>query len=168
MARYFSFIWALVLASTFPIDSLAQTHTISGRVRDAETGEYILEASVFSTSSGKGVSTNIYGFYSIQLPSGSKELKFSFIGYDAVTISITNSESTTLNVDLNPSTIEIEYAEVVGSRTANTGSTDLGRIDVSIETIKTLPALMGEVDVLKAIQLSSVFKVLEKEIAAFT
>ena len=153
MARYFSFIWVLVLASTFSIDSLAQTHTISGRVRDAATGEYILGASVFSTSSGKGVSTNIYGFYSIQLPSGSKELKFSFIGYDAVTISITNSESTTLNVDLNPSTIEIEDAEVVGSRTANTGSTDLGRIDVSIETIKTLPALMGEVDVLKAIQL---------------
>ena len=56
----------------------------------------------------------------------------------------------------------------MGSRTANTGSTDLGRIDVSIETIKTLPALMGEVDVLKAIQLLPVFKVLEKEIAAFT
>ena len=80
-------------------------------------------------------------------------MKFSFIGYDAITISITNLESTTLNVDLNPSTIEIEDAEVVGSRTANTESTDLGRINVSIETIKTLPALMGEVDVLKAIQL---------------
>ena len=61
--------------------------------------------------------------------------------------------SQALNIELQPATIEIEGAEVLGTRSQNTESADLGRIDVSISTIKSLPALMGEVDILKAIQL---------------
>ena len=153
MARYFSFIWALILAACFSTDTLAQTHTLSGRVRDAATGEYILGANVIDLSSGKGVSTNIYGFYSLQLGEGSNTIQYSFIGYNSVSKEVVMEQSITLDLGLDPATIEIEDAEVLGSRTQNTQSADLGRIDVSIETIKSLPALMGEVDILKTIQL---------------
>ena len=153
MARYFSFIWALIFAVSFSIDSIAQSHTLSGRVRDASTGEYILGANIIDSSTGKGVSTNIYGFYSIQLDEGLKTIQFSFIGFNTISKDIDIHESITLDIGLEPVTIEIENAEVVGARTQNTESADLGRIDVSIETIKSLPALMGEVDILKTIQL---------------
>ncbi|MBM72378.1 MAG: TonB-dependent receptor [Crocinitomicaceae bacterium] len=153
MARYFSFIWALILAASFSTDTLAQTHTLSGRVRDVNSGEYILGVNVIDTSTGKGVSTNIYGFYSLHLNSGKNTIQFSFIGYKTLIKEVLMEESHSLDINLEPTTIEIENAEVLGSRTQNTESTDLGRIDVSIETIKSLPALMGEVDILKTIQL---------------
>ena len=63
------------------------------------------------------------------------------------------TEATTINIELTPATIEIEGAEVIGSITENTKSADLGRANVNVATIKKLPALMGEVDVLKVIQL---------------
>ena len=153
MARYFSFIWALLLALSFSSNALAQTITLSGRISDAQTGEYILGANIINSSTGKGVSTNIYGFYSLQLPLGENSLQVSFIGYNPQNKTLTVNDATSLNFELEPATIAIEDAVVLGARTNNTESTDLGRIDVNIETIKSLPALMGEVDVIKAIQL---------------
>ena len=153
MARYFSFIWALIIAVSFSTNTQAQSFTLSGRVSDAQSGEYILGANIINTSTGKGVSTNIYGFYSLQLPQGENTIQVSFIGYSSQSKTITISEATSINFDLETATITIQDAEVLGARTNNTESTDLGRIDVNIETIKSLPALMGEVDVIKAIQL---------------
>lgn len=102
---------------------------------------------------GKGVSTNHYGFYSIQVPEGELNVIYSFIGYNNTIKKINVSEAMSLNIALSPTTIEIEGAEVVGNITENTKSADLGRANVNIATIKSLPALMGEVDVLKVIQL---------------
>ena len=153
MARYFSFIWALIIAVSFSTNTQAQSFTLSGRVSDAQSGEYILGANIINTSTGKGVSTNIYGFYSLQLQLGENTIQVSFIGYSSQSKTITISEATSINFDLETATITIQDAEVLGARTNNTESTDLGRIDVNIETIKSLPALMGEVDVIKAIQL---------------
>lgn len=153
MARYFCFIWALILALGFSSDTLAQTFTLSGRVTDSQTGEYILGANVINSKTGKGVSTNIYGFYSLEIDAGYNKIQVSFIGYNSFSTDINFIESFTLNIELDPITVEIKDAEVVGSRNNNTQSADLGRIDMNIATIKSLPALMGEVDVLKSIQL---------------
>ena len=146
--------FALILFSFFcSAITLAQA-TISGRVRDSVTGEYILGANVIVDGQQKGVSTNLYGFYSISISEGEQSLRYSFIGYKSHFEQLGSLESNVINIELTPSTIEIgEGAEVIGSRTQNTQSTDMGRTDVSIETIKSLPALFGEVDVLKVIQL---------------
>ncbi|MAO46141.1 MAG: TonB-dependent receptor [Crocinitomicaceae bacterium] len=153
MARYLSFFLTITASLIFSTEDLAQTQTLSGRVTDAETGEYILGATVISVGESRGVSTNLYGFYSLQLQEGESTIQISFIGYNSHVETVKMSGSKTLNIELSPSTVTIKDVEVIGSRTENTESTDLGRIDVSIATIKSLPALMGEVDVLKAIQL---------------
>ena len=153
MARYFSKLLALTLGLFLSTNLLAQTQTLSGRISDSVTGEYVIGANVIIEGLNKGVSTNIYGFYSIQVPQGDISVIYSFIGYNNVVKKINVTEATTLNIDLSPSTIEIEGAEVVGSITENTKSADLGRANVNVATIKKLPALMGEVDVLKVIQL---------------
>ena len=59
----------------------AQTFTVSGRVTDAVTGEYILGANVLNVAQGKGASTNMYGFFSMTFPSQPTELRCTFIGY---------------------------------------------------------------------------------------
>ncbi|MGY8902156.1 MAG: TonB-dependent receptor, partial [Flavobacteriales bacterium] len=150
MKKHFAFYLFLFISVT---TTFAQS-TASGRVRDAVTGEYILGANVIVEGQQKGVSTNLYGFYSISVSEGAQTLRFSFIGYKSHVEKLEFGVTKVINVELTPATIEIgQGAEVIGSRTQNTQSTDMGRTDVSIETIKSLPALFGEVDVLKVIQL---------------
>ncbi|MDP7435809.1 MAG: hypothetical protein QF427_06235, partial [Flavobacteriales bacterium] len=57
--------WVLLACGLLGIQSWSQTFTISGRVTDANTGEYILGANILDAERGKGVSTNVYGFYSL-------------------------------------------------------------------------------------------------------
>ena len=150
MKTHFAFCFFLLIIS---ISTFAQS-TASGRVRDAVTGEYILGANVIIEGQQKGVSTNLYGFYSISVSEGAQTLRYSFIGYNNHVEKLEFGETKVINVELTPTTVEIgQGAEVIGRRTQNTQSTDMGRTDVSIETIKSLPALFGEVDVLKVIQL---------------
>ncbi|MGB1100520.1 MAG: TonB-dependent receptor, partial [Flavobacteriales bacterium] len=145
--------WVLLVCGFLGIQSWSQTFTISGRVTDANTGEYILGANILDATQGKGVSTNVYGFYSLTLPSRPTELECTFIGYAPVTRKVNGSKNVEWNVSLSPQSVEVDAAEVVGSAGQNTESTSLGKAEVAMATIQRLPALMGEVDVLKAIQM---------------
>ena len=135
MARYFSKLLTLTVGLFLSTTLIAQTQTLSGRISDSVTGEYVIGANVILEGLNKGVSTNIYGFYSIQVPQGEINVIYSFIGYKNVTKQLNITEATTINIDLTPSTIEIEGAEVVGSITENTKSSDLGRANVNVATI---------------------------------
>ncbi|MFN3343387.1 MAG: TonB-dependent receptor [Flavobacteriales bacterium] len=128
--------------------------TVSGYVKDGATGEYMMAANVYVIETQKGTTTNGYGFYSITLPKGKYKLKFSFIGYQDLTKDVELNGNTTLNVQLNPDSYQIDEIEVVADGAKeNTNSTDMGRVGLDVEKIKTLPAFMGEVDIMKTIQL---------------
>ena len=131
---------------------LGQEVTLSGRVIDAETGEYILGAAVIVEGQSIGTASNTYGFYSLTLPAGQCRLNWSFIGYTTETRDVTLDGNQTLDVELKPNVIAVAAAEVEAERSAHTKSTDMGKANVGVETIKSLPALLGEVDVLKVIQ----------------
>ena len=132
---------------------LAQdSYTISGVIRDAETGETVLGASIFDKESGAGTTSNLYGFYSLTLPEGSYNLVYSFIGYVSREKQVELTADQTINLELSTNTIVSAAAEVVGEKNANTESTDMGRVELEVEKIKKLPALLGEVDILKTIQ----------------
>lgn len=126
--------------------------TLSGSVTDATTGESILGANVYVEELEKGVPTNLYGFYSLTLPKGDYTISYSFIGYQKLEKKVALNTDTKLSVELAPMAIQTEEAVVVGEKSANTESTDMGRVDLEVEQIKTLPALLGEVDILKTIQ----------------
>ncbi len=145
--------WVLLVCGFLSIQSWSQTFTISGRVTDAKTGEYILGANILDAAQGKGVSTNVYGFYSLTLPSRPTELQCTFIGYAPATRKLDGSKNVEWNLSLSPQSVEVDAAEVVGTAGQNTESTSLGKAEVAMATIQRLPALMGEVDVLKAIQM---------------
>ena len=102
---------------------------------------------------GQGVSSLTDGTYSLKLPSGDRTLVCSFIGFEPARLTFKGTENVQWNIELNPEAIAVGTALVVGSAGQNTESTDLGRAEVAMETIQRIPALMGEVDVLKAIQM---------------
>jgi CarboxypepD_reg-like domain/TonB-dependent Receptor Plug Domain len=139
----------------FALGSLcAQTnHTVSGFVSDSISGETLIGASIFIKEIQKGVSTNTYGFYSVTLPEGSYTFVTRYIGYAQQDRVIDLRADVKINIDLKPTVTEIKQVEVVKEkRKSNTESTDMGRIDVDVQKLSTLPALLGEVDILKVIQ----------------
>lgn len=129
-----------------------KNRSVSGTVTDAATGESILGANIVVKELGRGVATNLYGFYSLSLPAGDYTLLYSFIGYATVERSISLTEDLTINIELGLQVIEGPEVVIVGEKSANTESTDMGRVGLEVETIKALPALLGEVDILKTLQ----------------
>ena len=127
--------------------------TISGYVEDAGSGEKLLGATLFDQVSGKGVVTNTYGFFSLTLPPGEIDLLVSYIGFQADRRMFTLERDTTLNIALVSGTA-LEEVEVTAERLEkNSQRSQMSTVDVPVEFIKKVPALLGEVDVLKVIQL---------------
>ncbi|MEO0469959.1 MAG: carboxypeptidase-like regulatory domain-containing protein [Bacteroidota bacterium] len=129
-----------------------QRYTISGYVEDAASGEKILSARVFDELSKKGAITNNYGFFSITLPEGKVELSAGFVGFETQTIELTLDRDTSLTFRM--AEFSLETVEIVAEEQERIEQkTEMSTIDLPIQQVKMLPALLGEVDVIKAIQL---------------
>lgn len=128
--------------------------TISGYVRDAASGELLIGANVITSIGSKGATTNEYGFYSLSLEAGEYTIVFSYLGYSSVSIPLTLENDQVLNVELEESLYELEDV-TISTMHNNTNITRLetGTVRLPIQSIRKIPALMGEVDVIKAIQL---------------
>ncbi|MDO4715393.1 MAG: TonB-dependent receptor [Bacteroidales bacterium] len=132
---------------------LQQRYTISGYVRDAASSETLIGASITDTRTGVTVITNAYGFFSLTVPQGQLRLRIGQVGYKAEYREVVLHENTTLNISLYDDT---QLAEaVVTARPSETGvrSTKLGAIELTSEQLQAAPALLGEPDVMKTIQL---------------
>jgi outer membrane receptor for ferrienterochelin and colicin len=131
----------------------AQRFTIRGTVEDLQTGEKLISANVYDALTLKGITTNAYGFYSLTLPSGTVKLTFSYIGYQTVAFDLNLSRDTLLNVRLTPA-ISLDEVVISAQRAKSAVmSTQMSMTELSAGAIKSLPMLLGEVDVLKALQL---------------
>ena len=133
--------------------SAQNRYTVSGFVNDSATGEALIGASIYIQEIQKGVATNTYGFYSVTLEQGSYTFITRYIGYQQQDRKLDLRADLKMNVDLRSATQEIKQVEVVKEkRKSNTESTDMGRIDIDVQKLNTLPALLGEVDILKVLQ----------------
>ncbi len=130
----------------------AQTHTISGTIRDNATGETLISATVYDALSGKGTLTNAQGRYSLSLPQGMVRLRISYVGYQAYYDTFQLSANRELNIWLNPSH-QLQTVTVTADRISSHRSSQMSAIDIPVENIKAVPVLFGETDVLKALQL---------------
>lgn len=129
-------------------------HTINGYIRDSLSGEFIIGAAVTISGEAKAVSSNQYGFYSITLPDGEYELSITHVSYETVVQQITLNNNRQLDIFLTPKSASMAEVLVYSRRRdANVRSTQMGQIDLSINQIKNIPAFLGEVDILKTIQL---------------
>lgn len=131
----------------------AQKFTISGYIKDAASGENLIGANIFDTHTKSGTSTNQYGFYSITLPTDSIRLIYSFVGYGAKATSFYLDQDTTINIELVDNALLEEIVISADEVEKIQEVTQMSTVSVPIEQIKSLPALLGEVDVLKALQL---------------
>lgn len=135
------------------IDSFSQQkYTISGFVNDNENGESLIGVNVIVQEKLVGTTSNTYGFYSLTLPEGSYEISFTYIGFETLKQSVNLNKNISLNVDLISSSTDIGEVTIVAEETV-VERTQTSIVEVPVQLIKNIPALLGEVDVLKAIQL---------------
>ena len=145
---------ALLLLTIPAVALQAQTrHTVSGYITDSSSKETLIGATVLDMKSGRGAITNEYGFYSLTLPDGQIEMRTGYVGYKPLTLSFTLSSDTIINIDVR--TIEqLDEVTIVGNREIlGVRGSQMSAVDIPIEQIKAVPAMFGETDVLKALQL---------------
>lgn len=131
-----------------------QKFTINGYVRDSANGETIIGATVSINKLARSVSTNQYGYYSLTLDSGVYELTVSHVSYQTRQADVRLSYNQQADFQLSPKSAAISEVVVYSRRKdANVRNAQMGRIDLSIEQIKNIPAFLGEVDILKTLQL---------------
>ena len=128
----------------------------SGFVKDKTTDEALPGANVYWTiSMDKGVTTDIYGAFSIPPIDLPAELTISYVGYTSSMRIITEKElEKELKFFLNPEEQSLEEFVVNEVReNSNVVSLDIGKSSLPVEVLKNIPALFGEVDLLRGIQL---------------
>jgi hypothetical protein len=131
-----------------------QKVAISGIVSDIRTGETLAGASVFEKGASNGAVSGSDGRYILYLDKGNRVICAAFVGYETGEFPVEASATQTLDIQLKPDVQELEGVTILGRDTdANVTGVNMGLERMSIKEIQRLPVLMGEVDVIKAIQL---------------
>ncbi len=145
----------LLLLLMFINISLAQEkYTISGTVLEASSNETLIGVNILFPEQQTGTTTNEYGFYSITLPEGTYTLQISFLGFQDIIETITLSENTTKNFSLNEAVENLDAVIIKEDiEKLNIRRPQMSVAALTSATIKQIPVVLGEADVIKAITL---------------
>jgi len=135
---------------------ISQNVTINGVVKDNETGETLIGAGVELVENNGGVVTNEYGFFSlpITIDKDSITLRFSYIGYQTKPIRLSGKTTKQLTINLIPVGKIIQEVVIQANQLEEKNkSTEMSVATLNVKEVKAIPALFGEVDIIKVIQL---------------
>lgn len=135
-----------------PRSPVRKKHTISGYVFDKTSGERLIGASVYLAGSTQGTATNAYGFYSLTTDEDSCRIEVSHSGYTTYTEPVGLEEDRVRQIGLEPR-VSQEQLVVINTEARNVPGRGVSKTGVTGAYAKSLPALLGEADVLKSLQL---------------
>ncbi len=134
--------------------AFAQDYTISGYMKDGETGEDLLYATVEVDGQGLGVTTNMYGFYSLTLPKGSYLVHFSYIGFETQSLTIDLDSDKSYDIELGTSANELDEVTITAEKAdENITNTEVSVVAIDVKKAQKIPVLLGEQNILKTFQL---------------
>jgi hypothetical protein len=128
----------------------ARKHTVSGYLRDLESGESLIGANIYMLPDLRGCTSNTYGYFSLVLPSDSALLIFSYVGYETNYAKLLMDHDTILSIYLKPNILK---EVVISGKERLQDLTAMSTMEMQVQQIKSLPAMGGEVDVMKSLQL---------------
>jgi hypothetical protein len=138
----------------FSLSVVAQEKfTVNGYVRDSLSGETLIGATISIDGKAKGVNSNQYGFYSITLEKGTHLVTVSYTGFISRQLSVNLQSDTSIQFQLLQRGVLQEVVVYSRRRDGNIKNAQMGKIDLSMSQIKSVPVIFGEVDILKAIQM---------------
>ena len=128
--------------------------TLSGYVRDGSTGEDLIGATVQVAGTSTGTITNLYGFYSLTIPQGASQIQVSYVGYELYSLEKDFQSDETINVELPLSAEQLEEVVISSvAENANVVNNEMSVVSLQPRTIKQVPAVLGEPDVIRSLQL---------------
>ena len=147
--------WCFCLLSMIlPFSLSAQSsYVLSGRVQDASSREAVIDAAIWVPSLEKGTVTNMDGYYELLLPAGSYELEISCLGYASITTEVKMEKDLARNFFMKADAILLQGVEIQGSKHSREAQNTIGMVSVSPEMVQRIPALLGEPDIIKAVQM---------------
>ncbi len=125
--------------------------TVSGLVRNAVTGEPVIGAAVFIDAPQIGVTTDVFGFYSLSIPRGKQKLRVKSVGMRETYRQIMLYSDGKLDVDVLESVTALKEVKIKAGQDANVASSSMGQVKLSIKTLKQVPTVMGETDLLRTV-----------------
>jgi len=129
-------------------------HTISGKITDKESGEALVGATIFVKELKTGAVSDIYGNYSLTLSEGDYSLVYSYMGYTNIEKKVSLISHIRISLELDPHQQTLKEVEIKSEKEdKNVKKPEMSTFRMDIKTIQKIPALMGEVDIIKAIQL---------------
>jgi outer membrane cobalamin receptor len=137
----------------FPLALFAQRHTISGYATDSKTGEKLISANVYNAKTLQGTVSNIYGFFSLTLTADTVLLTVSYVGYKPEVQKFYLGADTTMNFSLSSQTQLDEIVVSAARKESVVEKTQMSSNVVQMKMVKNLPVILGEIDLLKIIQL---------------
>lgn len=128
-------------------------HTINGTIKDFSNGETLYGASIFLKGTNIGVLSNEYGFYSLSAPKGNYTLVVSYLGYKEVSkeIILTKHQKFDVELEVNSTQLNEIVINSSDSERVNIKKPQMSVLKLNQATLKQVPVVLGEVDILKTI-----------------
>src|SRR5690606_928670 len=130
-------------------NSINKTYTLSGVFKNNKTGEPLQNLSISTTDRTKYAVTDADGRFSIRLPNGLNKLETNLLGYEKIRQDVIMYGDGSLNISLRENTESLEEVVVKSNKDANVRDAVVGVTNIDIESIKTIPLVLGERDILK-------------------
>ncbi len=126
---------------------------IHGEVKDAETGEPLIGATIFIEELSRGYITDLYGIFTISIPRGKYSAQFNCLGMEKLHYYLDVLSGGKLTIEMGKKLYPIDEITVRSDGYDHVRGIEMGFSQISVKSIKEIPAVMGEMDVLKVIQL---------------
>lgn len=151
MIRSFLLVVTLLGFTTLHAQNKA---TLNGYIKDASNGEELIGVTVYLPELKAGTTTNPYGFYSLTIPPGTYQVQFSYMGFKTQAITIELQGDISRNVEMESDVTVIDEVVITDRRIDdNVADIQMSKNSLNIEQVRKLPALFGEVDIIKNIQM---------------
>jgi hypothetical protein len=131
-----------------------KSYSVNGYVQDKESGEKLIGCSVLDPAGKNGVVTNAFGYFNLLLEAGANTILVRYIGYSVQTTTLHINKDTTIVIKLSPQPINLDEMTIVSSNAeVNLSRPQMGQMTMTNKDVKQLPVLLGEADVMRALQL---------------
>ncbi|WP_435357596.1 TonB-dependent receptor [Emticicia sp. SJ17W-69] len=133
--------------------SAQEKFTVSGYIKDVSNGEGLIGVSIYVQEVKSGTQTNPYGFYSLTLPKGTYNLVLTYVGFEKITKKVDLSQDVKLDVELKDDSKLLQEVVITTKKADdNVKNIEMSVNKIDIKTMQKMPALLGEVDIIKSIQ----------------
>jgi len=148
------FLYSILLLSNLSLYAQSPEVTLSGYIKDASNGETLIGATAYIQELGIGVTSNEYGFYSISVPPANYNVEFNYLGFVSQVQTIHLHSNLKRDIELAEEGKLIEEIVIVGeAKDENVTNVEMSVNKLDVGTIKKMPSLLGEVEIIRSLQL---------------